>query len=622
MNFLTKGNAITEYSEYGTGKSGYINGAYGGDGAYLGTNNGKVKFMISGVVGEVVESEVQVVEKDNIAVVSCYIVENGRLIHKIAHDITTPGWATSLDNGLAPDYLQSGITYYGYDGHYFYTDYDTMLSDYEKDSRSNSVNPTSPYYNYFQYLPLRSKTNYAEEAISSLINGQSGVTSSSKMYDMGNAFVTQQNTYGVNALLMIGVAANESAWGTSNISQTKNNLFGLNAVDSSPGTSANTYESVEECIRQFAEYYMSRQYLSPLNWKYNGGFLGNKASGINVMYASDPYWGEKAANLIYSLEKNGGHKDYNTYTLGIKDTISTIHNSVNVRNESSTSSTILYNTGTSTDYAVIIQEQTLENGFYKIQSDGVLDSKRTTLVENEGKYLYDQMYAYISGDYVTIVSQGLKEESPHKSLDSIRIIKEPDKVIYTEGEIFDASGMKLMAVWSDGTETEVTTGIEYSLAGLLTETKQVVIYYTYDGVVREVEQDIIVNPIEEQPTTEVPEIEEKIPTVEESKTEVEVPTEEEPETEAEVPIEEEPKIEAEASNVEELEIEISENVEYIANSNEDITIESVEEKSEKIPKTEDNALLGIWGILLISSFIGLLSLIVKKRIYASEYKTD
>ena len=107
VNFRTKGNAVTNYTECGTGAAGYTNGAYGGDAAYLGTSNGKVKFMLSGVVGEVEASEVQVVDKSSIAVVSCYMVENGRLIHKIAHDITTPGWATKLDNGAAPSYLRS-----------------------------------------------------------------------------------------------------------------------------------------------------------------------------------------------------------------------------------------------------------------------------------------------------------------------------------------------------------------------------------------------------------------------------------------------------------------------------------------------------------------------------------
>ena len=70
------------------------------------------------------------------------------------------------------------------------------------------------------------------------------------MYNSGSIFVNMQNTYGVNALLMAGVAANESAWGNSSIAQTKNNLFGLNAVDSAPGASADTYTSPEHCIRE------------------------------------------------------------------------------------------------------------------------------------------------------------------------------------------------------------------------------------------------------------------------------------------------------------------------------------------------------------------------------------
>lgn len=493
VNFRTKGNAVTEYTEYGTKAAGYTNGAYGGDAAYLGTSNGKVKFMLSGVVGEVAASEVQVVDKSSIAVVSCYMAENGRLIHKIAHDITTPGWATKLDNGAAPSYLKSGTTYYSYDGHYFYTDYATMLSDYQKNSRSSSVNPSNPYYNYYQYLPLRSKTNYSASALTSMINGQSKVTSSSKMYNKGNAFVTQQNTYGVNALAMVGVAANESAWGTSNISQSKNNLFGLNAVDSSPGTSANTYASAEECIRQFAEHYMSRRYLNPSNGNYNGGFLGNKASGINVKYASDPYWGEKAANIMYALDKQGGSKDYNTYTIGIKDTVSTTHNNVNVRNGSSTSSTVLYKTGKASNYAVILQNKVAGNGFYRIQSDGVLNSGRTALVSGDGRYSYDKMYAYISADYVMAVNQGKDVVVPVKTLQSIYLGKAPSRTVYTEGEKFDASGMKVMAKWSDGTETDVTTQSTYSSEALSVGTTSVKISYVYEGVTKTVEQKITVN---------------------------------------------------------------------------------------------------------------------------------
>lgn len=51
VNFNTKSNETTSYTEDGTGKAGYVNGDYGADAAYLGTSNGKVKFMMSGVIG-------------------------------------------------------------------------------------------------------------------------------------------------------------------------------------------------------------------------------------------------------------------------------------------------------------------------------------------------------------------------------------------------------------------------------------------------------------------------------------------------------------------------------------------------------------------------------------------
>ncbi len=91
--------------------------------------------------------------------------------------------------------------------------------------------------------------------------------------------------------------------------QAKNNLFGLNATDSDPGANANKYGSIAACIEDFANGWMSRGYLYPKDYRYNGGFLGNKASGLNVKYASDPYWGEKAANIVWRLDSIMGEKD-------------------------------------------------------------------------------------------------------------------------------------------------------------------------------------------------------------------------------------------------------------------------------------------------------------------------
>ncbi len=62
--------------------------------------------------------------------------------------------------------------------------------------------------------------------------------------------------------------------------------------------------------------------------------MGNKASGINVKYASDPYWGEKNANIAWMIDKTYSNTEYAKYTLGVKDTIGTEHTNLNVRNTS------------------------------------------------------------------------------------------------------------------------------------------------------------------------------------------------------------------------------------------------------------------------------------------------
>ena len=396
------GNNTTEYKEYSTNAAGYCYGGAGADAAYLGTENGKVKFMQSGVVGLVDQSKVQVVNLNSAKSYSNYYADGSSIIHRICMDMTTPGYGGSVNVGPQQSYMKTGTTYYSYDGHYFYTNYVTMLSDYKSNTRKNSINPNNPYYNYYQYLPLRGKSSYSANELSTIINKHA--QSSSKMYNKGAAFVNNQNTYGVNALLMTGVGALESAWGTSSIAKQKNNLFGLNAVDTSPGQSANTFSSVDVCIKDFAETYMSKQYLRAGWAYYHGGFLGDKASGINVSYASDPYWGEKIAALAWKMDSEGGKKDQNKYSIGIKDTVSTAHTTLNVRKEASTSVTSLYNTGTSSNYAFLILGES--GDFYKVQSDPVLKADRGGIESTSGKYNSSSMYAYASKQYIKKINTG------------------------------------------------------------------------------------------------------------------------------------------------------------------------------------------------------------------------
>lgn len=410
VNFNKKGDATTEYTDAEIGDAGYTNGAYGADAAYLGETGGKVRFMLSGVVGLVNKDEVQVLNKSSAKSISYYTVLKGWLVHKVTTNLNSSSYASQIRCGRAPSYLAEGGQYYSYDGHYFYSSdqYGTMLNDYVNNNRNHSLNSGSPYYNYYQYLPLRSTTVYSASEMDTLIAEET--EAESKMRGIGSSLISSQNTYGVNALLAAGVSANESAWGNSWIAQTKNNIFGLNAVDSNPND-AWAYSSVGNCIKAFSETHMSKGYLNPKDWRFYGGLLGNKASGINVKYASDPYWGEKAAAAVWFLDEAGGSKDQYAYTVGIKDTQPNSHQNLPVRADSNSGSTVLYSTGTQSNTSFLIMDSAASNGFYKILSDGVLNSSRTGLDQSTGNYDFNRMYGYIAADSVLVVNEGKNVET-------------------------------------------------------------------------------------------------------------------------------------------------------------------------------------------------------------------
>ena len=275
VNFRTKASAAynTLYTEDGTNKQGYLNGYSASDGAFLGysSDGSKVKFKMAGVTGWLSSSEVQVVDYGSVGSVSYYSVSSGYIYHTITNNINSSAYASKIMVGINPGYLQEGVPYYSYDGHYFYegstyASYAKMLNDYRNNTRANSVNSSSPYYNYYEYLSHRSITAYSaaelNNAIASMVTAsENSYGRTSKLRNMADAFIENQNKYGTNALLMIGVAANESAWGCSRIAAEKNNLFGHAAYDSDPGGSANGYSSVEYSIYYHSSQFISKGYL-------------------------------------------------------------------------------------------------------------------------------------------------------------------------------------------------------------------------------------------------------------------------------------------------------------------------------------------------------------------------
>lgn len=408
VNFQTKASGqTTNYTEDGTNKAGYLYGYSAADGAYLGTNGSKVKFKVAGVVGWVNATDVQVVDFANVKSVSHYKASNGRLYHYVTKSINSNQNLSSTLVGFKPSYLSENTTYYSYDGHYFYTSYQTMIDDYKKSVYTNSVNANSPYYNYYQYLPHRSKTTITA---SQLDANTARYASTGKMANLGNSYISSQNTYGVNALLMYSVSALESGWGKSQIANDKNNLFGHGAVDSNPYYGANGYASPDKSIEYHAKIFVSEGYCDPLDYsgRYFGSHLGDKASGLNVKYASDPYWGEKAASIAWQVAMNYNSNDASAYTIGIKHK----NENLNVRKEATTSSASLYMTGTADHYPFLILSVVTGSSvsgnttWYKVQSDPTLDSTRSKVVQDNGIYNFDTMYGYVSSAYVTKISEG------------------------------------------------------------------------------------------------------------------------------------------------------------------------------------------------------------------------
>lgn len=420
VNFRTKDCNTNTLFTTENGTQGYTNGCYGADAAFLGIENGKVKFKMSGVIGYVNPSEVEIRNMDPeipTTYISNYRVEDGELKHVIQLDVNNYKSGNVITIGRAPSGMSDG-TYYSYDGIYFYPDtldgFKMMIDDYRGGTSYRAVNANNPYYNYYQYLPTRTISNYTSEDLkvdfssyTSKMTGYPAKDNESQLYGEHVSFIEYQNEYGVNAMMSLGLAKNESAMGTSAISYNKNNLFGIGAYDSNTAA-AKAFSTVRESIRYFDKNVISEGYLDPLDvvagGRYYGGHFGNKSSGFNVKYASDPYWGEKEASYYYNFDKAYGNQDYNKYTIGIKGS----NGNYNIKKEPTTSSVSLYQTTKNRNIPFVILDTITnsEGTWYKVQTDPTLVSGRNSILQDNGAYDFNNNYGYIHSSIITYISYG------------------------------------------------------------------------------------------------------------------------------------------------------------------------------------------------------------------------
>ena len=241
------------------------------------TVNGRIPVQVAGITGYVNSGQVAAVNSST-TFIPDYVSDGKYVYHRY-----------SAYNKVMVAYhnpnMQVGKSYYSADG----INFGTFKLDHP-----------------FQFSNLKSRSNYTAADINRLYSLMGA--NNSKLAGKGATFKAAEQRYGVNALYLVAHSALESAWGRSQIARDKNNFFGIAAYDTTPYTSATKFDNVDSGILGAARW-IDRNYLSNTGYPAKGAYLGNKAGGMNVNYATAPYWGESIASIMFSANEKLGRKD-------------------------------------------------------------------------------------------------------------------------------------------------------------------------------------------------------------------------------------------------------------------------------------------------------------------------
>lgn len=297
---------------------------------FLSSDGVNAKVRLSGQLGTVSLNDLTLIPFSLAKGRAYYANVNGELVHYLYKHSANQFYA-SYTIGKAPSFMQPGQKYYSWNGMHF------------------TGNGTSQEaYNYYQFLPARTQTNYTAAELDEYImkqlrsldanggiwvNGvqRQDIAQRSKLIGLGSTLKEIEQRYQINALLILSLAQHESAYGMSKHAQELNNLFGLYVYDTNPLNKK--FDSIKANIDELVNKFLQPNYLTPTGPYANGGVVGSKAVGFNMKYASDPFWGAKIAGHYYRADKTMGFKDANQpYTIGFTTsavpirTVATLYN--------------------------------------------------------------------------------------------------------------------------------------------------------------------------------------------------------------------------------------------------------------------------------------------------------
>ncbi|MFP3919015.1 S-layer homology domain-containing protein [Lysinibacillus telephonicus] len=326
--------------------------------------------QVGDIVGYAKPSDVNLVPASLIEGRDEYYVEDSLLTHRIYNHVKG-AYEGKYTVGPAPSFMQSGATYYSFDGVHFYNSSDKLVGT---------------YFPYFQFASVRKPSNYTAEELDNIIISElenreafggaqyKDATTKSKLIGLGSFLKEMEKAEHINALFVLATAIHESNYGMSANAQTKNNLFGIKVYDGDV-QQGEKYTAPADSVKAFVVHYMQERYVPQSALYPFGAVPGNKTTGINVYYASDPHWGSKIAGHMYRIDSKYGKKDYGVGKIGM---VLTGSGSVNTRLEPSTSSPLAYsyrqkNSGEleQLGYPVIIVDETQasDGTWYKVYSD-------------------------------------------------------------------------------------------------------------------------------------------------------------------------------------------------------------------------------------------------------------
>lgn len=148
------------------------------------------------------------------------------------------------------------------------------------------------------HMDLRNKSSITAEQLDQFIESRTRNKPDSLLRGKGQLIYDTAYELGVDPLFALAQMANESAWGTSNITKNKMNFSGWGANDSNPYALAHSYSSVDEGIRNAiqntAKHYIYGEEEQNTLYKFNR----SKSGTHNYTGNNDPTHYENALSSI------------------------------------------------------------------------------------------------------------------------------------------------------------------------------------------------------------------------------------------------------------------------------------------------------------------------------------